>query len=370
MIALREAENCGGCHKPGRGQLPPMQRRCTLDCQGCHIDPNGGGARNEWGYYYTHDQMAMINLLQPIDPLQYTDPIDLHYANKYISYTYGKDKTVSSFPMYEEFTLRLRPFYQYSHLSISYTWLHLGRHGDKLFRIAGEGNNRNREKYQIMFDALPFNTFIRAYRGTPTYGIKRSNHTQWIRERIGLGQFAVSDAIEVGGTPNVPFIRGSLLSGNPYLPELERQKGYSAHGGLRGVSYAWTLNGSKWATKSSRHSIAMQAVGGGFNAFGLIVYGEKNWRKVKKLTDDTFASHLHPSSVIEELNVGLAPIRGVMPGLVIEKMSAEGVQSERTSVYIDFHPLPFLQFEIWKRWQKKPSVFHDTFGVIHGFIDF
>lgn len=370
MIALREAENCGGCHTPGRSQLPPMERRCTLDCQGCHVDPNGGGARNEWGYYYSHDQMAMVNFLKPIDPLQYTSPFDLHYDSKYISYTYGRDGKVSEFPMYQEFTLRLRPFYQYSHLNISYTWLHLGRHGDKLYRIGSEGDNRNREKFSIMFDALPFNTFVRAYRGTPTYGIKRSNHTQWIRERIGLGQFAVTDAVEIGGTPNVPFFRTSLLQGDPYLPDSERQKGYTLHTGLRGVSYAWHLNGSLWNTKSSRHSIDMSAIGGGFNAFGVIVYGEKNWRTVAKLTDDTMASHLHPSSTIQEFNLGLAQIKGIMPGFLIEKMDAQGVRSERTSIYIDFHPIPYLQFEIWKRWQDKPMTFNDTFGVIHGFFDF
>lgn len=48
----RYAQNCAACHAPGRVNVEASSRRCTLSCQGCHVNPNGGGLRNHYGKWF------------------------------------------------------------------------------------------------------------------------------------------------------------------------------------------------------------------------------------------------------------------------------------------------------------------------------
>lgn len=48
-LSTRFAQNCAGCHAPGRKNVKVSARRCSLNCQGCHINPSGGGLRSQYG---------------------------------------------------------------------------------------------------------------------------------------------------------------------------------------------------------------------------------------------------------------------------------------------------------------------------------
>ena len=372
LLALKEAENCGGCHKPGRGQRPVLERRCTLDCQGCHVDPAGGGARNQWGYYYSQDQLNAWHFFKPQDPLQDTSRFDLHYDGRLIQRRLaGEDRT---FPMSSEMTIRLRPLIKYLHLT--YTGIWFGRIGDEMFRQDSYDDRRFREKYSAMVDNLPLNTYVRAYRGQPMYGLRRPNHTAWIRERLGLDQFAMTEALEVGATPTVPFFRVSQLRGDPYAAGEDQQKGITTHGGMRGVTLGWHVNGSTWDTESDKAEIKMRALGAGLKPWKFILYGERNWRDVT--WKDSFnpsgaesrAIRVHPSSRIDEYTVAFAGIPGVMFGGVLEELRDPDRDSLRRSFFVDFHPIPFVQVEFWRRFETGTNNLADTLAVLHLYGDF
>lgn len=371
-MALKEADNCGGCHKPGRAQRPPLERRCTLDCQGCHIDPAGAGPRNQWGYYNSQAEANMLHFFQPQDPLDDESRFDLHYDGRVIR-RYFEDEE-RTFPMSSELSLRVRPFVEYLHLT--YSALYLGRIGDQSFRAARGDERRYREKYSVMIDALPLATYVRAYRGPPMYGVRRPNHSLWIRERLGLDQYATTEAVEIGGTPNVPFARASMMTGDPYAEPEDRQKGTSVHGGMRGVTMAWHVNGSTWDTESEKAKITMRALGAGLKPWKFVFMGERNWRKVEVFEpplDPAFAgmpTRLHPSSRIDEWTAGFAGIPGTIVGYVQEELHDDQADSLRRSAFIDLHPIPFLQFEIWRRFETGSRQLADTLAIVHAYFDF
>lgn len=378
ILALKEVQNCAGCHKPGRSQKPFLDRRCTLDCQGCHVDPSGAGARSQWGYYYTQakEGVAAVNFYEPQDPLQDKSIFDIHYDGRLIRRDLP-DKT-RTFPMSSEFTFRLRPFVRFLHLT--YSSLLLGNPYDKTFRMVREGDRGYRERFSAMVDEIPLNTYVRAYRGIPMYGLRRPNHTLWIRERIGLDQFATTDAVEIGTSPNVPFFRASYMKGDPYVDLHLRQKGMSFHGGVRGVTLGWHFNGSGWKTKSEVAEINMSAVGAGLNVFGLILYGEQNRRRVNidPSLEDAIAAgdesetpiKIHPSSFIKEYTVAFAGVPGVIFGGIFESLKDDYNNSERRSAFIDVHPIPNIQIEYWRRFETGSRTLADSLAIAHWYLDF
>lgn len=63
MYTARAGRTCDNCHSlPNTWYDPPAisERKCTLSCVACHVDPNGGGLRTVSGRYYGDNTLPMF----------------------------------------------------------------------------------------------------------------------------------------------------------------------------------------------------------------------------------------------------------------------------------------------------------------------
>lgn len=85
-LGNRFAQNCSGCHAPGRKNFAEAsRRRCTLACQGCHVSPNGSGLRSQYGKW-TEDRWLRTFRLDALAHKKTTAsyPKQLYAINQYL----------------------------------------------------------------------------------------------------------------------------------------------------------------------------------------------------------------------------------------------------------------------------------------------
>lgn len=271
MYAARAGRTCDNCHLTPNEWVDPKlsERKCSLSCQGCHVDPAGGGMRNVVGRFYGRSTLPMIALSPrptsdwdrnvpyfgrrdrattythdlPLGPnnleqsLSYADSVDDRWAwgepaggattHGYWPGRYGALRadplfrvgfdlrlatllsgTVIYFPMQVDVPAQFHPVH---HLTLFANVGARGRPSGYSDTFDDDHSPYLREAF-LMLHEMPYQGYAKAGRFVPSFGLRLDDHTSRIRREFELdGALPESrvSGVEVGAAPNYPVVNVS-----------------------------------------------------------------------------------------------------------------------------------------------------------------
>jgi hypothetical protein len=246
---------------PPAAALPLYASRQGATCVTCHVDPNGGGIRNEFGFVYLRNRHSVERDARweklTVDP-KLNDWITLGLDVRvmyYASHINGGRTlgTSTFFPMQGQVNVAVMP---HEHLTL------VASHGLVVDQPGVPSGYIAREIYG-MFDGLPGDLFARVGRFRVPFGLRQDDHTSFVRAPSFLPYDSqMPDAgIEVGRIGSRVFAQLSLTDGSAPFSEraqtIAAKLGRATHryqAGLSGFhrySDALGLRWDRWALYAS-----------------------------------------------------------------------------------------------------------------------
>ncbi|MEE9268711.1 MAG: hypothetical protein V3V49_00460 [Candidatus Krumholzibacteria bacterium] len=269
LYAARAGRACDNCHlTPNKWQNPKLaERKCSLSCQTCHVDPAGGGMRNTSGRFYGRATLPMIATSPrptrdwdrsffgrvprmdrattysdslPVGPDRF-EQVENYYETIDDRWSYGRPYGAASryapfqgrygglaadpllrigwdvrlavlfsglvitFPMQGDLPVAVHPV---RHVTV---FLNTGFRGRASGYSSTFDESRTpylREAFLLLHQA-PYQSYVKLGRFTPAYGLRLDDHTSQIRRRFELdGSLPETrvTGVEIGAAPNYPFI--------------------------------------------------------------------------------------------------------------------------------------------------------------------
>ena len=269
LYAARAGRTCDNCHlTPNTWKNPELaDRRCSLACQACHVDPAGGGMRNASGrfygratlpaiatsprptadwdrevmkVFYRKDKATTYSSDLPLGPDTYEESLDPKYAphdfwargrpagtparQSFFRGRYGAinadpmlrvgwdvrmalllSRSAVAFPMQVDLGMAFHPV---EHLTLLANTGARGRTNGIGDVVDDPRTPYLREGYVLLHE-LPYLAYAKAGRFVPSYGLRLDDHTSFIRRRFELdGSLPETrvTGVEIGAAPNYPFV--------------------------------------------------------------------------------------------------------------------------------------------------------------------
>jgi hypothetical protein len=313
LYSARSARTCDNCHVTPNGWVDPQlsERKCTLSCTGCHVDPSGGGMRNASGRFFGRSTIPMIatsprptadwdrnapHVGRRDRATTYTDdlplgPNDFEASPAYADsvddrWTFGEplggptryglwdgrygeqvaadpllavgvDLRLAAlvtgslvFPMQLDVPVRLHPTH---HVTALVNTGVRGRASGYSDTFDSDHSPYFREAYVLLHEA-PYQTYVKAGRFVPTFGLRLDDHTSRIRREFELdGALPESrvTGVEVGAAPNYPVVQVSWfrMASRARVPDawdildVDEGKGAAVNLGWRDLGWGLGVSG-------------------------------------------------------------------------------------------------------------------------------
>lgn len=270
IYSAREGRTCDNCHlTPNTWDNPKqiLNRKCTMSCQACHVDPNGGGMRTvggrffgratlpmiaksprptrDWdrwtgGFLYRRDRATTFTDSLPLGPNTLAESRDPAFAaheatalgrpllgpsrHAFFQGRYGAlnadpllhvswdgrfatllTQGAFAFPMQADIGATFHPI---EHLTLVANVGARGRTGGLTSTVDDPRTPYLREGYVMLHEA-PGQAYVRAGRFVPPFGLRLDDHTAATRRTMqidgALPEVRVS-GVEAGLDPNYPYL--------------------------------------------------------------------------------------------------------------------------------------------------------------------
>lgn len=272
LYAARAGRTCDNCHLEPKEWVDPHlpDRKCTLSCQACHVDPAGGGMRTAPGRFFQsatvpavafsarptqdwdrgillgrRDRVTTYSAELPLGPNDFAampayrdsvrslidygtvpGPESKHalWAGRYgfinpdplirlgwdVRFAGLFSGTGLFFPMQIDLPLLLRP---YRHASLFLNPGASGRNDPYADTFVDDAEFYLREAFLLVHE-LPYQAYAKVGRFVPAYGLRLEDHTAFIRRELELDgslQEARVSGVEFGAAPNYPYVNWSIF---------------------------------------------------------------------------------------------------------------------------------------------------------------
>jgi hypothetical protein len=329
------------------GALPIYASRQGATCVTCHVDPNGGGIRNEFGFQYlrnrhsTEAETRWASLT--VDPkLNDWITLGLDVRVLYVASHVNRGRTLGTstfFPMQGQVNVAVMP---HQHLTL------VASHGLVVDEPGVPRGYVAREIYGMVED-LPGGTYARVGRFRIPFGLRLDDHTAYVLDGVFLPYDSQKpDAgIEVGRIGSSVFAQLSLTDGS--TPFAERVQTIAAKLGRATDRYQSGLSGFH------RYS---DALGARYDRWAL--YASTTLGKVT-LLGEAAAGTDRVAGVARNLEAAFAEadyraLRGLNLRAKVdwldEDRNASGGWSRRLTGEADLNPVPFAEVKLSYRYYE------------------